>query len=805
MTMARSDAAALAAPPGPTTVLWATQTGRARACARRAIRLLRSSLGGLSVDGRRAFDDVDFLSLGQQQQQRLLILFVSTTGDGEQPSTIQRTWSKLLSKSLPAASFSNVRFALFALGDRAYGPDAFCAAGRKLAARLVQLGAAPICALGYGDDGSPNGGVFADLDVWLEGALFPAMRKIVGVAGGSNDNNNGPAEGGEAATQENLPYQVSVVQSAEIERKDAMEEDSPRQVTIASSSGREEPDDQDEMQEWQQKEFSRHYCKYFSFSCPPMAYRFSHQLERITQQQSGDKSNNSPLLGKVTVNQRLTAEDWMQDTRHITIRITGSLDDDLTAPSPGDRQNLPYQAGDVAAIIPSNPPSLVRRFLSVLPPSVRKTADDLIRIHHDPSHAHETMGHPWPEKCTLRGLLTHCADLQSLPEREDLYALAACCNMRHPEGREQRDKLISLSDPSGAALYGDYVVREKRNWADVFYDFDSLRWEEEAEEELNGNKDVDDGEEMKVGGSKRSSELTLSHLLGLLPSIAPRHFSIASSPSFSRLRSSSSADGLRFEVELCVAVVGGTTPLGRSYAGLCSGYLAGIAPKDASAALSSDDARGLDDMGGSNAVRLWIYPGSFTKLPLNPLAERPEVGRRYFDIPMMCIGAGTGIAPLRSLILEREARRQSDSGDSTTTPPSNVNGTVLGCDSGHDQDNALVFGCRKRSKDYYYGSTWEALADSNLLHLISAFSRDQTRKLYVQRALRDADGGELIARHLLERRGAVYIAGGSRMARAVRDEILEALAARLDGGERDARKLLGRLKRAGRFSVEAWS
>ena len=57
---------------------------------------------------------------------------------------------------------------MFCLGDRVYGPSAFCAAGRKLAARLVQLSAKPVCNIGYGDDGSPNGGVFNDLDTWLE-------------------------------------------------------------------------------------------------------------------------------------------------------------------------------------------------------------------------------------------------------------------------------------------------------------------------------------------------------------------------------------------------------------------------------------------------------------------------------------------------------------------------------------------------------------------------------------------------------------------------------------------------------------
>ena len=62
-----------------------------------------------------------------------------------------------------------------------------------------------------------------------------------------------------------------------------------------------------------------------------------------------------------------------------------------------------------------------------------------------------------------------------------------------------------------------------------------------------------------------------------------------------------------------------------------------------------------------------------------------------------------------------------------------------------------------------------------------------------------------MTRHILERNGAVYIAGGSKMARAVKDEIVEALAARLDGGEKDAKRLLNKLKRKGLFSIEACS
>ena len=66
----------------------------------------------------------------------------------------QRRWRRRTrrrrrpSPSSGRRNLSDARFALFAVGDRAYGPNAFCIAGRKLAARLVQLGARLVCPIG---------------------------------------------------------------------------------------------------------------------------------------------------------------------------------------------------------------------------------------------------------------------------------------------------------------------------------------------------------------------------------------------------------------------------------------------------------------------------------------------------------------------------------------------------------------------------------------------------------------------------------------------------------------------------------
>ena len=49
------------------------------------------------------------------------------------------------------------------------------------------------------------------------------------------------------------------------------------------------------------------------------------------------------------------------------------------------------------------------------------------------------------------------------------------------------------------------------------------------------------------------------------------------------------------------------------------------------------------------------------------------------------------------------------------------------------------------------------------------------------------------------------IAGGPKMARAVKEEVVEVLGAALTGGQKQATQLLNKLQRLGRFSIEAWS
>jgi len=115
-------------------------------------------------------------------------------------------------------------------------------------------------------------------------------------------------------------------------------------------------------------------------------------------------------------------------------------------------------------------------------------------------------------------------------------------------------------------------------------------------------------------------------------------------------------------------------------------------------------------------------------------------------------------------------------------------------------ENILIFGCRKRDDDFHYCSEWEVMEQEGFLCLKTAFSRDQYHKIYVQSLLKD-----VVVQHILDRQGALYIAGGANMAKCVRDEVVELLGNVLVGGQKAAKLHLKKLQKHGLFSVEAWS
>ncbi|AFR47949.1 putative nitrate reductase / sulfite reductase [Gordonia sp. KTR9] len=120
------------------------------------------------------------------------------------------------------------------------------------------------------------------------------------------------------------------------------------------------------------------------------------------------------------------------------------------------------------------------------------------------------------------------------------------------------------------------------------------------------------------------------------------------------------------------------------------------------------------------------------------------------DTPMIMIGPGTGIAPFRGFLREREAL-------------------------GHNGKNWLFFGEQYSATDFYYRDELTTmLGDGLLTRLDVAFSRDQDRKIYVQDRMRE-HGEELY--QWLHDGAHVYVCGdATRMARDV-DAALKGIVA----------------------------
>jgi sulfite reductase (NADPH) flavoprotein alpha-component len=151
------------------------------------------------------------------------------------------------------------------------------------------------------------------------------------------------------------------------------------------------------------------------------------------------------------------------------------------------------------------------------------------------------------------------------------------------------------------------------------------------------------------------------------------------------------------------------------------------------------------------------------------------------SVPIIMIGPGTGIAPFIGFLNERLAF--------------NANGL-----SGR---NVLFFGCRHAAQDYLYSKELKEMAARGDLDLVTAFSRDQPEKIYVQDRLRQRSTDIW---NLIDERGAhVYICGdGRHMAPDVDRMLLSIVAERSNRSDFEAAAYMKKLADGGRIHRDIW-
>ena len=269
-------------------------------------------------------------------------------------------------------------------------------------------------------------------------------------------------------------------------------------------------------------------------------------------------------------------------------------------------------------------------------------------------------------------------------------------------------------------LDGDAALREKLHER---YDITTLTGKQIDDHAAltGGPRQAVDGRQVLDLLEAAPNKLTAEQLTGLLRPLPPRYYSIASS-----------RKSVGEEAHLLVAGVRYASH-GKERVGVAS--------------IDMNERRKTGDR-----LSVFLRPNPHFRLPADPAR------------PVIMIGPGTGVAPFRGFLQEREA-------------------------TGATGKNWLVFGHRNYLHDFLYQLEWQDwIKDGVLTRLDVAFSRDQPDKRYVQHALWDARN-DLSA--WVQDGAAIYVCGdASAMAKDVHDTLNTILGKpTLDGLRREGRYL----------------
>jgi len=223
--------------------------------------------------------------------------------------------------------------------------------------------------------------------------------------------------------------------------------------------------------------------------------------------------------------------------------------------------------------------------------------------------------------------------------------------------------------------------------------------------------------------------LSAQALVDAMKKLQPRLYSIASSPK-----------AVGTKVELTVAVVRFETN-SRARNGVCSSFLGDrLAVGSVAPVFVGDSPFGLTDDDAA---------------------------------PVIMVGPGTGVAPFRAFLQERQARQASGK-------------------------NWLFFGDQHAATDFLYADEIATAQSSGLLTKLDlAWSRDQAHKIYVQDLMRQ-NAAELWS--WLEAGAYFYVCGDAkRMAKDVNAALLDVIQTQGGKSEEEAAEYLSELKKAKRY------
>ena len=281
------------------------------------------------------------------------------------------------------------------------------------------------------------------------------------------------------------------------------------------------------------------------------------------------------LTAEVLKNDRMTPKAHWQDVRHLVLQV-----------SCREGLSLDEAAGSTAIIWPKNYPEDVQTLIDMM--GWGEIADKVLDLD-DQILSQKSNLHLFSRSETLRDLLTHNFDINSVPKRSFIEDLAFFT--KEPM---EIERLQELAQSGNEQEYYDYTSRPRRTIIELLRDFPGVK-------------------------------VPFEHALDLFPLIRGREFSLANgditTPNPPEAATTPDPPHL-LKLELIIALLEYRTIIRKPRQGLCSRYIQNLPP----------------------GTRLTIG----IKTPSKPILTASSSRRS-----LIAVATGTGIAPIRALIQSR--------------------------------------------------------------------------------------------------------------------------------------------------------
>lgn len=388
--------------------------------------------------------------------------------------------------------------------------------------------------------------------------------------------------------------------------------------------------------------------------------------------------------------------------------------------------NLSYQTGDHIAVWPTNPGHEVDEFLRILDLEGKK--DTVVSV----KALEPTAKVPFPTPTTYDAIIRYHLEICAPVSRQFLGTLSAFA----PDDATKAE-MTKLGDDKD--YFHDKISKNHYNIARTL---------------------------SVVSNGQKWTKVPFSAVIEGLTKLQPRYYSISSSSLVQPKKIS------------ITAIVENQVIPGRDdpFKGVATNYLLALKQKQNGDPNPEPFGLTYEIMGPRNKydgihVPVHVRHSNF-KLPSDP------------SKPVILIGPGTGVAPMRGFVQERA--KQAENGE-------NVGRTLL------------FFGCRKASEDFLYESEWEeykkVLGDK--FELVTAFSREGPKKVYVQHRLQERAKD---VNELLEQKAYLYVCGdAANMAREVNSVLAQIIAEQRGIPEAKGEEIVKNMRASNQYQEDVWS